>query len=120
MDQQKLAYFKQRLEDTRAQFETEIARLEQSVNELVTDSEFGVGNHMADDATDIYEREKDLALIEDRRALIADVDAALERVADGSYGICTATGKPIPEERLEALPYAALSVEAQASQEARS
>ncbi|HEY1011476.1 MAG TPA: TraR/DksA C4-type zinc finger protein, partial [Herpetosiphonaceae bacterium] len=109
-----------RLDDLRVQFETEIERLEQSVSELTTDSEFGVSNHLADEATDIYEREKDLALIEDRRALIAEVDAALERVADGTYGICAATGKPIPEERLEALPYAALSVEAQAAQGARS
>src|SRR5215213_5039703 len=113
MDTQQLAYFKTKLLELQAQFQGEIGRLEQATDIINEDASYGVSNHMADDATDIYEREKNLALIEDRQELLDQITAALERVEIGTYGICLKTGKPIPVERLEVLPYAALSVEAQ-------
>lgn len=48
------------------------------------------------------------------------IDAALARIREGRYGICLKTGKPIPEERLEAIPYALYTVEAQKQMERRS
>ena len=113
MDEQKLSYFKGRLEELQHHFTHEIDRLQQATDTLYQDAEFGVSNHMADDATDIYEREKNMALIEDRQQMLDQVSAALERIAHGTYGICTKSGKPIALERLEVLPYAATSVEAQ-------
>ncbi len=107
-----LGYFKERLHDIHAHLNEEIKRLEEATDELNQDAEFGVSNHIADDATDIFEREKNFALIEDRQRLIGEVEAALERIDHGNYGICLKTGKPIPIERLEVLPYAALSIEA--------
>ena len=113
MDSQQLAHFKHKLLELQVQFRNEIGRLEQATDVINEDASYGVSNHMADDATDIYEREKNLALIEDRQALLDQIAAALERIEAGTYGICLKTGKPIPVERLEVLPYAALSVEAQ-------
>lgn len=113
MDAEKLSYFKQRLLDTQQHLHHEIASLQEATQDLNQDSEFGVSNHLADDATDIYEREKNMALIDDRQELLDQVAAALERVENGTYGICLRTGKPINLERLEVLPYAAYSVEAQ-------
>lgn len=116
MDAEKLAYFKQRLLEQREHLLAEVQQLQEATTVLNQDSEFGISNHAADDATDVYEREKNLALVEDREELIDQVNAALERVASGTYGTCLKTGQPIPLERLEVLPYAAYLVTAQPSQ----
>ena len=95
MEKQKLNYFKGRLEEMHQHLNDEIAHLQQATNTLYQDAEFGVSNHMADDATDIYEREKNMALIEDRQQLSSRFRRALDRVANGTYGICLKSGKPI-------------------------
>jgi RNA polymerase-binding transcription factor DksA len=70
-------------------------------------------NHMADYGDQDYERER-LATVEieleDRIQMIRD---AQQRLADGTYGICQRCGRPIPQERLEALPFAAYDIECQ-------
>ncbi len=60
--------------------------------------------HPADTATETFNRERDLSTLESVEAELADVDRALERLSDGTYGRCVACGRPIPAERLEALP----------------
>ena len=62
--------------------------------------------HQADIGTETFEREKDLSILEQVEAELADVAHALERLEEGTYGTCEACGKPIDEERLEALPAA--------------
>lgn len=62
-------------------------------------------------ATHVFEQQRDLALLDHNRQHLAAVDAALERLAAGTYGACTACGKPIPVERLEALPWTALCID---------
>ena len=56
-------------------------------------------------------RERDLALSAQARAAVELIDAALARVEAGTYGICIHSGQPIPQERLEAIPWAAERVE---------
>ncbi|HEY2702446.1 MAG TPA: TraR/DksA C4-type zinc finger protein [Candidatus Dormibacteraeota bacterium] len=73
--------------------------------------------HPADEATELFEEERDLGVEHDVDHLIAEVDAALQRVDEGRYGICEACGKPIPDERLEAVPAARYCVEDQARRE---
>ena len=67
--------------------------------------------HMADIGTDNYEQELALDLMDGERKLIREIDDALERIEQGTYGICEATGKPIAKARLEATPWARYCVE---------
>ena len=62
--------------------------------------------HQADLGTETFEREKDLSFLESIEAELADVEHALRRLDEGTYGICEACGRPIDEERLEAVPAA--------------
>jgi RNA polymerase-binding transcription factor DksA len=71
----------------------------------------GTDNHLADTASETYERELDEGLEEDAREQLREVQAALERLDAGEYGRCEVDGKPIPEERLEAVPWTTLCVE---------
>ncbi|MFC0298288.1 yteA family sporulation protein [Geobacillus jurassicus] len=61
-------------------------------------------NHPADEATELYEREKDLALDEHTEREFHEIERALQAIDEGTYGICRVCGRPIPYERLEALP----------------
>jgi len=67
--------------------------------------------HMADMGTDNYEQEFTLGLMEKDRRLLRDINSALGKIQDGSYGICEGTGKPISKPRLEAQPWARYSIE---------
>ena len=67
--------------------------------------------HMADLGTDNFDQEFTLGLMDSERKLIAEIDDALDRIEDGTYGICEGTGKPIPKPRLEAIPWARYCVE---------
>jgi RNA polymerase-binding protein DksA len=68
-------------------------------------------DHMADSATETFEREKDLAIEENYKLLLEQVDAALEKIENGTYGLCDRCHKAIAPGRLEALPYATLCIE---------
>jgi RNA polymerase-binding transcription factor DksA len=74
-------------------------------------------NHPADVGTETFLREQDQALIANAREILGKIDRALQKLDEGSYGICDKTHKPIPVARLEAIPYATLTVEAQEIQE---
>ena len=76
-------------------------------------------NHLADTATETYDRELDYTLEENSEHVLADIDAALKRIEDGTYGTCTNCGKPIPEERLEARPWATLCIDCKRERERR-
>lgn len=67
--------------------------------------------HMADIGTDNYEQEFALGLMDSERKLLREIDDALQRIEDRTYGICEGTGKPIPKARLEAQPWARYCVE---------
>lgn len=78
-------------------------------------------NHpdLADRASSETDRSIELRARDRQRKLISKIDAALERIADGSYGYCEETGEPISVRRLEARPIATLSIEAQEAHERR-
>jgi RNA polymerase-binding transcription factor DksA len=67
--------------------------------------------HPADLATDTVEREQHLSVVEMAETSLRDVERAEERLEQGKYGICEACGKPIPDERLRALPETPYDVE---------
>ena len=83
------------------------------------DLAIGSGDHIADSATETYMRELDNGLEENAEHLLAEIEAALGRIDDGTYGLCVNCGKPIAEERLEALPYATLCIDDKRAQERR-
>jgi RNA polymerase-binding protein DksA len=76
-------------------------------------------NHLADTATETYDRELDYTLEENSEHVLAAIDAALKRIEEGTYGTCTNCDKQIAEERLEALPWATLCIECQRDRERR-
>jgi RNA polymerase-binding protein DksA len=67
--------------------------------------------HMADIGTDNYEQEFALGLMDSERKLLNEIDGALERIEQKTYGICEGTNKPIRKARLEAQPWARYCVE---------
>jgi len=67
--------------------------------------------HMADLGTDNYEQEFALGLMDSERKLLQEIDDALQRIEQRTYGICEATGKPIAKARLTAKPWARYCVE---------
>ena len=67
--------------------------------------------HMADMGTDNYEQEFTLGLMEKDRKLLRDLNDALAKIQNGTYGLCEGTGKPISKARLEAQPWARYSIE---------
>jgi RNA polymerase-binding protein DksA len=67
--------------------------------------------HMADMGTDNYEQEFTLGLVEKDRGLLREINSALAKIQNGTYGICEGTGKPISKARLEAQPWARHSIE---------
>ena len=93
----------------RKRIEKELRGLEpQTSDEPTTDQ------HLADQASDLYDAELDEGLSDDLRAQLAAVDRAEQRVATGAYGLSIESGEPIPDERLEALPTAERTQEEQA------
>ena len=64
----------------------------------------GLDQHQGDMGTETFEREKDFSLLEQLEAEIGDLDAALRKIDDGTYGTCEICGKEIDAERLEARP----------------
>jgi DnaK suppressor protein len=67
--------------------------------------------HMADLGTDNYEQEFALGLMDSERKLLQEIDDALQRIENGTYGICEGTGEQITKARLEAKPWAKYCVE---------
>ncbi len=70
----------------------------------------GYDQHPADQGSETFEREKDLSILERLEAELAEIEAALQRVDDGTYGIDENTGEPIDPARLEAFPTARTNV----------
>lgn len=116
MTEEKIAQFKQQLLDEKTRLETE---REQYAGPDREDSEKGASgelsgadmNNPADQATDLFDRERDQVAIENMDRMLAKVNRALQKIEEGTYGLSDIDGTPIPEARLEALPYANITVE---------
>jgi len=112
-----------RISDLRAYLEEERDRLRKElahVEELGTDEErAGLGNHMADNATIVFEQAKNVGMHRAQERMLAEVDDALARIDDGTYGVCRRCGNAIDSARLRALPTASLFLSCQENLETR-
>ena len=106
------------LTDLRARLEKERQSLIGDIETLGIENqaqpdEYGVGNHLADEASDVVSRDLNLALRSNSQDLLAQVESALGRLDDGTYGVCARCGNEINPERLDALPYATYCIKCQ-------
>ncbi len=88
-----------------------------SIQDEVEETAGTVDDHLGETATATLDREIDYTLEENSGEVLEAIDAALKRIEDGTYGMCTRCGKPIPEERLDARPWSALCIEDQRREE---
>ena len=113
---QRLAEEHERLVGVRSTFDDEHLT-DQSENDSVGELS-SYDQHQADMGTETFEREKDLSILEQVEAELADVEHALRRLDEGTYGTCEVCGRVIPDERLEAMPATRFCVVHQAQAEA--
>ena len=121
MEESLLTRFADRLRREEAELEEQLEAynresafsLKDSVQELSS-----YDNHPADLASETFERSKDLALLDNARALQNQVRMALRRIDVGTYGLCAKCGLEISRERLEAIPHASLCLDCQKHEEA--
>lgn len=114
LDAKKLEYYKKLLIKSRDQLVGDLNQIN-SESEVSSDKGDVTGHamHMADVATDMYDREFNLSLASNDRETLMKIDAALKRIEKETYGFCLQSGKKIPEARLKALPWAEYCMEVQ-------
>lgn len=99
----------EQLKQLKKQLEEQVESLEERVEhteEFETTELSNYDNHPADNATDLYDQERGMALTQFKEEELQEAKAALAAIEDGTYGKCAVCGKDIPFERLEALPTA--------------
>jgi len=109
-----LARARQRLEEARARRLALAQRLRQEEAQPVESSDLSNIDHPAELGTETFERELELTTLTIVEGELKDIEDALRRLDDGTYGICEECGKPIDEARLEAVPWARYCVVDQA------
>jgi RNA polymerase-binding transcription factor DksA len=103
-----LEQHRDRLRSTIAHHDIGTSSLTEATGELMSSS---ADNHLADTASETYERELDEGLEADAQQQLREVEDALKRLEAGEYGTCSACGKTIPVERLEAVPWTTLCID---------
>ena len=111
-----LAHFRELLLLRRSRIVNNVNAMEEEALKA-SDQDFSV-DHMADHGSDNYEQDFTMSLVEGERKELVEIDEAVDRIANGRYGICEGTGKIIPRPRLEAIPYTRHSIDYQRKVEA--
>jgi RNA polymerase-binding transcription factor DksA len=105
----------------RQRLEAEQQRVQALISELHTELDADAENEDAEKTTydpagrgsDTFEREKDIGILDSLEAELAEIEAAIERIENGTYGIDEVTGQPIDPSRLDAVPAARTNVDTQ-------
>jgi DnaK suppressor protein len=106
-----IARFKKRLEEMWAQMNHLIR--DTTEDSKTTDETKGYSQHQADEGTDDFNRTISLEVTSKEFGILRQIERALDKVNEGTYGMCDITGEEIPLARLEAIPYATMTVKAQ-------
>ena len=104
MDKKELAQYKKILLDMKEKIAAQIKQMSNNSEDKSGDVS-GHALHMADVATDMYDREFSLGLASYDRELLYKIEEALQRIAEHRFGLCEECSKPIPIVRLKAIPY---------------
>jgi DnaK suppressor protein len=116
MDAKKVESLRAALITRRDEITADLERLGQEMQWLGVEQEDergGLGNHLAEDGSSVMEQERIGTVSEDLRDVLRQVEGALARIEEGTFGTCQRCGKPINEERLEAFPYVEYCIECQ-------
>lgn len=115
MDKDELEKYRERLLALRRELAGGVSTLRAEGLVLGTDGT----QDMADEAANTYARQMLLGMSERERAMLREIDGALDRLDDGSFGTCEDCGDPIGEARLKVVPHATLCVDCKADREGR-
>lgn len=118
MNARKQKKLRQELEDRRAEIESDVSYMAKEMRSIGVeqDDENGsLGNHIAEDGSSVSEAERIVTITEDFQQILAQINSALERMNEGTYGTCQRCGKPVGEDRIEAFPYVAFCIECQST-----
>lgn len=103
--------FKKRLEEMRQQM---MQIVKGATEEVKADQKSkGYSQHQADEGTDDFDRTINLEVTNKEFSILRQIERALEKIDEDTYGVCDLTGEEIPMKRLEAVPYATMTVKAQ-------
>ena len=112
-------HFRKRLLDDRSRAQGALDYLHEENPGSMEDEtqEIPSDNHPGDVATITLDREIDYTLEENEERQIAEIDTALQRIEDGTFGMCASCGQPIGAERLEAVPYTTQCIDCKRKEE---
>ena len=113
---QQFVTLRQQLEDDLTSSRASVGDLDDEAAALARDSDQEGGvptNHMADDGTNVYERERLMTFEQEMRDRATAIEEALQRMDDGAYGTCARCGRDIPLARLRVMPFASYCVDCQ-------
>jgi RNA polymerase-binding protein DksA len=96
-----------------------LAAQEEDLAQLMRDAGDGAGHDQADMGATSFERDHELIVVNNEREKLAQIDRALARISDGTYGICESCGNPIGKMRVMAFPRATLCLTCKQREERR-
>ena len=107
LDKKKLDHYKKSLLKLKEDFARDISNMSKNPGGQDADFEENAGHvqHMADVATDMYDREFNLGLASNEREVLHKIEVALKKISEKSFGLCETCKKPIASARLNAIPY---------------
>lgn len=103
--------FKKRLEELRAQLTQTLGKVSEDVKSK--EEPKGYSQHQADEGTDDFDKTISIEISGKEQLILRRIERALEKIEEGTYGVCDVSGEEIPIKRLEAVPYATMTVQAQ-------
>ena len=119
MDQGRARRGPRRAHADRERLRSELNLAEHELHDLMRDAGDGAGNDQADVGSTTFERDHEMSLANNARDMLAQTERALERIDDGTYGVCESCGEPIGKMRLMAFPRATLCLSCKQREERR-
>jgi DnaK suppressor protein len=104
--------------DTLIDLRAQLGERKGGLAEIAKEEQQAFSLHMADAGTDEFDRDFALSMISSDQNALYEIEAALNRIRSGTYGVCELTGNPIEAERLTAIPWTRFSADAQRELEA--